>query len=383
MKHNFLLIALMVLLGCSKSNESTVSSVAPTAGPTQNPSNNNSDDSSNTVVEAVSFELFETKFKSLMTRLNMPGAQVAITKNEKLVYLKSFGLADRSSNEMVNDGSLFRIASISKPITALAILKLVSENKLALTDKVFGAGAILGTEYGSLEYSSREEQITVLNLLEHKSGFTNNPYDIMFDDISLSQKNLIDTVLDTRDLSSSPGGSYYYSNFGYCVLGRIIEKISGMGYEEYVIEELLNPMGIDNMRIGGNTLDEKYENEVTYTSSWFDPYQMNVSRMDSHGGWIASAKELVNIAVRADTRPVVKDLLDFGDMELYFENGNWGHNGALPGTSTIINVGQIYSFAVVFNGGSSNFESEQSQTSSLLIEEVFTRTKWPNIDLFD
>ena len=155
-----------------------------------------------------------------------------------------------------------------------------------------------------------------------------------------------------------------------------------MGYEEYVIEELLKPMGIDNMRIGGNTLNEKYENEVTYTSGWFDPYLMNVSRMDSHGGWIASAKELVKFAVHTDTRPVVKDLLDFGDMQLYFESGNWGHNGALPGTSSIISVGH-YSYAVVFNGGSSNFETVQSQTSSLLTEEIISRTKWPNIDLFD
>ena len=382
MKHAFFLVVLIMLLGCSKSSEIKESSVAPTAGPTQNPSNNTSDDSSNTEVEEISFELFETKFKSLMAKFVMPGAQVAITKNEKLVYLKSFGFSDKSSNEMVTDGSLFRIASISKPITALAILKLVSQNKLSLTDKVFGASTILGTEYGSLEYSSREERITVLHLLEHKSGFTNDPYDIMFDDISLSHKNLIDTVLDTRDPSSSPGGSYYYSNFGYCVLGRIVEKISGMGYEEYVIEELLKPMGIDNMRIGGNTLNEKYENEVTYTSGWFDPYLMNVSRMDSHGGWIASAKELVKFAVHTDTRPVVKDLLDFGDMQLYFESGNWGHNGALPGTSSIISVGH-YSYAVVFNGGSSNFETVQSQTSSLLTEEIISRTKWPNIDLFD
>lgn len=379
MKYNLFLITLIVLLGCSKSNES-IESVAP-AGSNQNSSNTNSDDSSDNVVEAVSFELFETKFKSLMTRLNIPGAQVAITKNEKLVYLKSFGFSDKSSNEMVNDGSLFRIASISKPITALAILKLISQNKLSLTDKVFGAGTILGTEYGSLEYSTNEKQITVQKLLEHKSGFTNEPYDIMFDDITLSQKNLIDTVLDTRDPSS--GGNYYYSNFGYCILGRIVEKISGMDYEEYVIEELLKPMKIDNMRIGGNTLSEKYENEVTYTSSWFDPYQMNVSRMDSHGGWIASAKQLAKIAVHADTRPAVKDLLDFGDMELYFKSGNWGHNGALPGTNSIINVGQFYSFAVVFNAGSSNFESEQNQTSSLLSEEISTRTIWPNIDLFE
>lgn len=376
MRTKYFLILFVLLLACSKGNET----VEPTI---INPITNDNTDNANPEVNEVSFQDFELNFKYLMNTLNMPGGQVAIIKNEKLVYLKSFGLASVENGAIVNNESLFRIASISKPITALAILKLVSDNKLELTNKVFGDNAILGNEYGTLEYSQFEERINIRHLLEHKSGFTNDPYDIMFDDVSLSLKELIDKVLDNRDPSSSPGERYYYSNFGYCVLGRIIEKISGVSYEEYVTNEVLKPMGITEMKIGGNTINERFSKEVTYYSNWFDPYGMNVRRMDSHGGWVASAKDLAKFAVHSDTQMSVKDLLEKVDMDLYFQNGFWNHYGALPGNISIINVGSGFSFVVLFNGSSSNFESELDQVYTLMNEEILLRTKWPNVNLFD
>ena len=231
-------------------------------------------------------------FESLMNIYGIPGAQVAITRFNKIIYLESFGKADIENNIEVHENSVFRIASISKPITLTAISKLVSEGKLHLDDLIFGEESLLGTEFGNLPYEDQEKMITLSHLIEHKAGFSNIPNDIMFDDIALSHTQLINKVLDERSLTFSPGTQYEYSNFGYSLLGRIIEKVSGMTYEDYVKEMVLAPMNITGMNISGNTKNDAYENEVTYYSTWRDPYTMNVSRMDSHGGWVASTKDL-------------------------------------------------------------------------------------------
>ncbi len=333
-------------------------------------------------VEIESFDNFEQKVSNLMTRLNLRGGQIAITHNEKLVYLGNFGNIDDQSDSATSENSLFRIASVSKPITAIAILKLVSENKLSLTDKVFGSNSILGNEYGTLEYSTLEKRIEVGHLLAHTSGFTNNPSDVMFDDLNLSQTELIDLVLDERELLHSPGSNYYYSNFGFCVLGRIIETVSGENYEDYVREQILKPIGISEALVGGNTLEERKINEVKYYSTWFSPYAMNVTRMDSHGGWIASAKNLARFVVHTDGAPGVRDFLDYGDMQPYFENGFGGHNGALPGSLSGISTGPIFSYAFVFNSGHSSFESDLGEIRKLISDEILMRKDWPQVDLF-
>lgn len=366
-------ITIVFSLSCSNSDDKDLTNQEP------EPSTQNPTDPSTT--PDINFDIFEEEVLNLMSNDNIMGAQIAITKNEKLVYLKSFGIADIENDIPVINSSLFRVASVSKSVTALAILKLVSENRMQLSDKVFGTNALLGTDYGSLEYSEDEKRITLKHLLEHKSGFRNEPYDIMFDAISLTHKNLIDEVLDNREPVLI--GQYYYSNFGYCLLGRIIEKISNKTYEEYVKEEVLKPLGIVDMHIGGNTLEERLESEVKYYSNWFDPYQMNVTRMDSHGGWIASAKDLAYFNVGSDGKVQVNDLLDSEEMDLYYSIGLDNYNGALPGTTAIIGRSGQFTFAMLYNSGGNNFESVHNKMRNLLTNEITSRGLWPLLDLFE
>ncbi len=105
-----------------------------------------------------------------MTQYNVPGVSVAITKNGKLVYAKSYGKSDQSAGTDVSNSSLFRIASVSKPVTGIAIMKLVEAGTLSLDQKVFGAGNILGTQYGTTPYGPNITNITVIQLLQHTSG---------------------------------------------------------------------------------------------------------------------------------------------------------------------------------------------------------------------
>lgn len=158
----------------------------------------------------------------------VPGLSIAITKDEKLVYARGFGLADQAAGVAVNPRHRFRVASVSKPITSIAVMKMIENGtgKLALGRTVFGAGGVLGTTYGTPPYDARETQITVRHLLEDTSGMDNTPSDVMFEGTGMTHAQLLGSVLDTRTPAAAPGTTYAYLNFGYCVLGRIVDSAS-------------------------------------------------------------------------------------------------------------------------------------------------------------
>ncbi|GGG45124.1 hypothetical protein GCM10011414_13350 [Croceivirga lutea] len=326
------------------------------------------------------------KMNVLMDTYDIPGIQLAIVKNEKLVYQHSFGLADPANNTAVTNESLFRIASISKPITAIGILKLVDDTSLSLNQRVFGTGGVLGTDYGTPPYAAGIEQITVRHLLEHTSGWTNNPFDPMFANIDFSQSEVIDDMLDNRPLETTPGSTYYYSNFGYSVLGRIIEKVTGQSYEAFIKSAVLSPAGISKMELGGNTLEEQYANEVVYLDQeGFSPYgTMNITRMDSHGGWLASATDLARFITVVDRNSSRPDIVSAGGLqELYFGFQNWVFYGSLPGTSTAISrVDDEYSYVILANTRTIPIKSILDNFNNILREEILARNNWPSYDLF-
>jgi CubicO group peptidase (beta-lactamase class C family) len=299
--------------------------------------------------------------EDFMRRFEVPGLSVALARDGVLVYDKAFGFANRESQEPLSTSSLFRIASVSKPITSVGIFTLVEKGKIALQDNVFGPGAILGTEYGSQPYKPFISEISVDHLLTHTAGgWSNDSSDPMFRFPQLSQGDLISWTLDNLAIEHPPGEHFAYSNFGYCVLGRIIEKIAQVPYAEYIQQRILQPCRIEDMRISGNTRDERAPNEVTYYGqSEEDPYAMNVTRMDSHGGWLASAADLVRFANSigaAGNRPGLLSQNSIATMttpgpanpvsaETKYARGwdvrnngrgNWWHNGSLPGTTTIL-----------------------------------------------
>lgn len=331
------------------------------------------------------FTGLDNSISSLMSNYNIPGVQLAIIKDEKIVYRKSFGLADEDSNVLVNDESLFRIASISKPITAIGILKLAEMNLLNLNDTVFGTGGILGTDYGTTPYSNDIEQITVKQLLEHTSGWTNIPFDPMFNNLNFTHNQLISDIIDNRPLTTLPGSTYYYSNFGYCVLGRIIEKVSNTTYESFIKQNLFIPSDITNMEIAGNTIDEIYPSEVVYYDQEnFSPYGMNVTRMDSHGGWIASATDLAKFLSKIDRNSSRVDLVNQNSLqELYFGFQNWIFYGSLPGTSTAISrVNDSFGYVILANTRTIPDDGILNNMNTIMQSEISSRSEWPDYDLF-
>ena len=274
---------------------------------------------------------------SLCNQYNVPGLTFAVTYQERLVYKDALGYAKLENKEPVSASSLFRIASISKVITEVAIIKLAEENMLELDGAVFGDMGILGSSFGTPPNGSQIDKITVRDLIDHKSGWTNNPNDPMFNYPGVSQKDLITQMVTKRKLTSTPGSTYYYLNFGYCVLGRVIEKVTGQTYEAYVQEHILAPCGITDMRIARNSFADRLPGEVKYYQAEFSPYSLDLLRMDSHGGWVGSAIDLANFITRIDHGPRVQDILPSSRMAgTYLSYDNWWYSGSLSGTTSIV-----------------------------------------------
>ncbi len=165
------------------------------------------------------------------------GASVAIAKKGRLVFAKGFGYADEDNNVTVEPKSLFRIASVSKLITAVAIMKLREEGRIDLGSKIFGINGILNDSIYSHYKDKRVEKITVLHLLNHTAGWDGKRADPLFNSLHIAKEMGVDppATLDqviyyqlNQKLNYRPGKTYSYSNFGYAVLGKIIEKITGM-----------------------------------------------------------------------------------------------------------------------------------------------------------
>ncbi|NER15872.1 serine hydrolase domain-containing protein [Spongiivirga citrea] len=333
------------------------------------------------------FPALDAAIASLMTQYETPGFQLAILKDEKLVYRKSYGESNVETGEKVTNSSRFRVASVSKPITQAAILKLAEDlSDFSLDDKVFGPGSILGNQYGTAPYTADKLDISVRHLMDHESGWTNTPNDPMFSDINLSQTQIIDDMVDNRALTTTPGSTYSYSNFGYSLLGRIIEELSGMTYENYINQNILAPSGVYNMEIAGNTIAERKSDEVYYYSQEStSAYDMNVRRMDAHGGWIANATDLAEFLTHIDRNSVVADIITTSSSnETYFGFFNWLHTGSLPGTASILNrLNDSFGYAIIGNSRTRPSDTILDGMQLAVETEINTRTLWPSYDLID
>ncbi|TAJ25548.1 MAG: class A beta-lactamase-related serine hydrolase [Reyranella sp.] len=294
--------------------------------------------------------------EAVVREFEVPGLSVAISAGGKLVYEEGFGFADRGTGEKVTPRHLFRIASLSKPITSVAIFTLIERGKLSLTDRVFGPGAVLGTDFGAPPYQRHVGDITIDHLLTHTAGgWSNDDADPMFGHDGKNHRQLITTVVADQALEKVPGEHYAYSNFGYCLLGRVIEKLTGASYRDFVRDQILARCGVRDMHIAGNTREQRAPGEVVYyreASGDRDPYSLDVARMDSHGGWIASAPDLVRFLVHVDGFAGVPDILrpetlramskpspvqaDYASGWAVNANGNWWHFGGLAGTRTLM-----------------------------------------------
>ena len=382
--------------------------------------------------EVVGMEVFDRLMPEIMHKHNLPGGALAIVKDGRLVFARGYGLADIQNQEPVEPDSLFRVASLSKPVTAIAVLKLVEDGKLDLDEKAF---EIL-SHFQEPEGTSRDpriDQVTVRQLLHHAGGWDK---DVSFDPLwnvgmvgrstgvpaPVSCSDVISFMLG-RSLDFDPGARYAYSNFGYCILGRIVEEKAGQDYETYVIENILTPVGITAVQVGGTLLEERAEGEVRYyhrpgaSLAWSVlpdgpervpwPYGgFYMGSNDSVGGWIASTVDFVRLVSALDgsrpPAPLMEETVDLmlsrpdpplQDSNFYYAMGwgvlpigdsaRWSHGGGLPGSSSlIVRSHDGITWAVFFNSWAAQYADFRNDRRELTREGIASITTWPSHDLF-
>jgi N-acyl-D-amino-acid deacylase len=366
---------------------------------------------------------FDEVMVDFMRQFTVPGASYAVVKDGKLVMVRGYGLADVETREVVTPTSLFRIADISKPITATAIMKLVDQGLLDLDEKMF---TILLDKFPTVNLPDpRIINITVRQLLNHTSG-TNLVPQPMFNqgsiafDKQVSSPPTLDVILDwfaDRTLGANPGERFSYHNMNYVLLGRVIEAKSGMTYEEYVKTNILDPIEVTEPRIGLSHQVDKFPKEVSYYSpftadvrSVFDadvdfvplPYGGigDIQNMDAHGGWITSVVDLSRFALATDGNPAQQDIISEASQQYMIEAGpdgngsgwfveedNWNHAGLMPGTmsSIIVKDNGLIIIGLLNSTQDFNGPFNQSMFSAFVdqITALAESTAWADQDLFD
>jgi len=242
------------------------------------------------------------------------GVSLAITRNEKLVYAGAVGYADRSNTVKLTPQHTMRLASVSKPITSIAIAKLSDDGKLSLDDNVFGTNGILKNGLGMPTFNGTPVDVTVRQILEHKAGFKRDIWR------SPGWNFVVDASTIAEPLEFAPGTITQYSNFAYNILGKVIEAVTEMPYEEYVREYVLKLCGITEMRVGANTSGT---GEVEYINRNFNYNENNAP--GPSGGWIASPIDLMKLMAHVDGFSNVPDILKSDTPRINVHS----HGGAL------------------------------------------------------
>ena len=378
---------------------------------------------------------YDTAVQQMMTGHNIPSAQLAITYQGRLVLARGYSYNPGPNDIITQPDSLFRIASLSKPFTSILINRLIQEGRLSLTNTL-GQYVSLTPRPGTTA-DPRLASVTIRNLLEHRAGFGNVPssnQDPMFADetiapqlgvgLPISMANII-SYMNGVPLNSNPGTTENYSNYGYLLLGRVIESVTGMSYADYAAS-VLRPIGIWDMCLGKSELSGRAPREAYYSAApWTHinvmnnsgaivPYAyggFNIQNMDAHGGWIMSAVEMVRLLSNLDSPSASSAILNqtslnrmYGLPQNYplpYVNGNayyaqgWSvinfgsgknvwHAGSLPGTSTMMIRSQYgYDYALFFNrrdeSGATSYTLEMDNAMWNAYSQV---TQWPTHDLF-
>ena len=313
-----------------------------------------------------------------LKRWEIHGAQLAISRHDSLLYARGFGYADKDRKIPMEPSYIMRMASVSKLITATGIMKLRDMGKIRLSDKVFGPKGILNdTFYVNSIRDKRYFDITVEQLLRHKAGFTNYAGDAIFSTRYIMQQNHLTTPPDhrtllrivlRRHLGYTPGTAQRYCNIGYTLLSLIIEKRTGMSYENFMQRYVLYPAGCYDFHIAGNYLKDRRPNETVYymhSSSVPVPEFNNSGRMVVRcygendittalgaGAWVASAAELCRLVASIDGDRTVPDVISPQAVKLMTQempdhqfslgwnftprNRPWIRTGSLVGTSALV-----------------------------------------------
>lgn len=358
-----------------------------------------------------------------LRRWEIKGGSLAIIKNGKLLYAKGYGWADQEMGVKMDVGNIMRVASLSKLITAASIMKLEEDSLLKLSDKVFGPGGILNDEQFSHFKDKRCKNITVENLLRHQGGFATYRGDPLFCTREIMIWEKLDSVPDmnrviefalSQKLGFNPGTSTKYSNVGYLMLSKIIEKLSGMSYENYCLKNVLFPAGCYDMHLAHNYYEDKYPNEVRYyethdaepvlafNNSGDSLYRRyggnNIEGLYGAGGWVSSPTEFARFIASIDGDSDIPDIISPESVKKMItntggqlpvgwvrasSNSDWFRSGTLAGSSAVAKK-QKNGYIWVFITNTSSWKgSKFPKYIDAMFRSASNGIEWPERDLFE
>jgi CubicO group peptidase (beta-lactamase class C family) len=388
---------------------------------------------------------FDNLFTKFLKDNSIPGVGVAVTRNGKLVYARGFGHADVENRKPVEPNSLFRLASVSKPITAVGVLHLLDQGKLKLDDPVLKYVKLQAFIHPNIKPDARWDKITIHQCLRHTGGWDRDkkggfdpigiPWEIK-KVMKLSQHPMPDDIVRYMmglHLDFNTGAKMVYSNLGYLVLGRVIEEVTGEKYEPWIRKHILASIHATSIVLGKALPEHRPALEVKYYDAkkrkgacLYPPREgqkvplpdgaENLEGFEAHGGWIASPVDLVRFAAAFDygrkspllSEDAIKEMWarppgaagydpDKKPKESYYGCGwevvpigktgkaNTFHSGLISGTSTLL-VRRFdgLNWAVLFNTDANHKNEQPADLIDAPMHEAADAVKkWPDGDLFE
>ena len=358
--------------------------------------------------DAARFAAFDQAINAFLADKKATGASVAVARHGRIVHVRSYGQSDASTGEVARVDSRFRIASQSKPLLATAIMRLAERGELSLDDRVWPmidkrvplpAGA-----------DPRMAAITVRQLLSHSAGFIT-----WLDPLFNEQTETVDQFgpegahsceeasrwfLGTWPLAWDPGTKYAYANIDYCLLGIVVETVTGQPWSQVVDDEVLARRGITDMRTTVTRGDHRAHEAVHVTPAadepgggWF------METLGPAGSWLGTATDLVRFLDGLDpTRPgqaliaattsaamSAKPSYALGSawyglgLRVYDNGASWGHTGSLRNArAMMLHQADGTTWAILVDG---SFDKHGDELSALMSTAISTVTSWPTTDL--
>lgn len=328
---------------------------------------------------------FDDAMIRFMSDRGIRSGALAVSRNGVRILSHGYGQASPETP--------FRIASVVKPMTAAAIRKLLREGRLQPDTRVFPLLGILPTTGKTADPRLRD--ITVQHLLDHRGGWDRSLGDPMFQSDRISKalgipgpptpdeiiRFMVGEPLQYVPGGPPPPGCDAYSNFGYCVLGRVIEKVTGEPYLSYLQRAILSPIDIHSVQLARTLPANRHPLEPVYSDPGTGPDVFNlrhsvpapdgtfhIESMDSHGGLIAHAPDLIRFldAYWMDGQPRKGG------------TGDWTFFGSLPGTWALVRQRPDgVNMAALFNQRS-HPPGLKNETIREALDEAATRIRsWP------
>ena len=331
---------------------------------------------------------FDSTMIAFMAARNIPSATLAISVGGTLRYSRAFGWKNAAKTMPLDPDATFRLASVGKAVTAAAVRKLATEGEFSLSTPVF---QYLGITPAGTVADQRIYNITIDHLLQHTGGWDREIFgDFVFSSRAIAAemgltspptKTQVAQWAMTKPLQFTPGAKSAYCNFGFSLLGLVIEKASGMSYVDYVRQHIFEP-GAASSVIAGRTLpadrdarEPFYSHPTTgclvftistCTSVPYPDGAMHMEAFDSFGGLVASAPAIASFLEEfwISGQPRTGTGLTY-----YFF-------GSLPGTYTLARQrGDGVNYVVLFN--------QRTDVSGLAYDVIMdaldlaaTRSRW-------